>query len=304
MTLKLHGLVAATHTPFDGDGRLDLTAIEKQAGHLLRNGVSIVFIGGSTGECHSLSVEERLSLARRWGDVVRGTALRMVVHVGSNCLADARTLASQAESHGAVAISALSPSYFKPPSLEALIACCGEIAEAAPTLPFYFYDIPTMTGVQFPMPEFLPMAADRVPTLAGIKFTNADLTAYQLCLRCRDGAFDIPWGIDECFLGALALGASGAVGSSYNFAAPIYHRMMAAFSRGDLSSARVEQFRAVQLIRLLSEFGYLAAAKAVMGFLGVDVGAPRLPNAGLAKERRDELRADLEQLGFFDWIRT
>jgi len=32
------------------------------------------------------------------------------------------------------------------------VACCAEIAGAAPALPFYFYDIPILTGVQFSMP--------------------------------------------------------------------------------------------------------------------------------------------------------
>ncbi|MBM3997128.1 MAG: hypothetical protein FJ303_23705 [Planctomycetes bacterium] len=91
MTIKLHGLVAATHTPFDANGRLNLAAVEKQAEHLHRNGVKTVFIGGSTGESHSLTVEERMALALRWSEVVRGSGLRLVVHVGSNCLADART---------------------------------------------------------------------------------------------------------------------------------------------------------------------------------------------------------------------
>ena len=57
MTTKLRGLVAATHTPFDADGRLKLAAVEKQAGHLLGNGVTAAFIGGTTGESHSLSLD-------------------------------------------------------------------------------------------------------------------------------------------------------------------------------------------------------------------------------------------------------
>ena len=303
MTFKLHGLVAATHTPFDADGQLNLAAVEKQAEHLLRTGVNTVFIGGSTGESHSLTVQERLALARRWSEVVRGSTLCLVIHVGSNCLADARVLAAQAQSLGAAAISAMAPSYFKPKSLDALIACCGEIAQAAPGLPFYFYDIPVLTGVQFSMPEFLAVAPDRIPTLAGIKFTNADLMAYQRCLHAQEGRFDIPWGVDEYLLAALALGAVGGVGSSFNFAAPLYHRMMAAFSRGDLGTARTEQYRSVQLIELLAGFGYLAAAEALMSFLGVEVGPARLPNTNLTTQERTRLQTSLERLGFFDWVR-
>jgi N-acetylneuraminate lyase len=304
MNIKLSGLVAATHSPFHADGGLNLSAIEAQAGHLSRSGVKTVFIGGSTGECHSLTVEERLALARRWSEVVRGSDLQLVVHVGSNCLADARVLASQAQALGASAISALAPSYFKPRTLEDLVACCAEVAGEAPTLPFYFYDIPTLTGVRFPMPEFLASASDRIPNLAGIKFTNADLKDYQLCLRSQERRFDIPWGVDEYLLAALALGATGAVGSSYNFAAAVSLRMMSAFSDGDLITARAEQFRSVQLIELLAGFGYLAAAKTVMGFLGVEVGPARLPNANLTPEGITRLRTSLEQLGFFDWVQS
>lgn len=304
MTIKLHGLVAATHTPFHPDGRLKLTVVERQAEHLHRDGVTTVFVGGSTGESHSLTVEERRALAVRWSEVVSGSGLKLVVHVGSNCLADARTLAAQAQQLQAVAISALSPSYFKPKSLDSLIACCADIAAAAPATPFYFYDIPVLTGVQFPMPEFLAVAADRIPTLAGIKFTNPDLMAFQTCLRVQGGRFDIPWGVDEYLLAAVAVGAVGGVGSSYNFAAPIYHRLLAAVGRGDLTAARVEQFRSVQLIELLAGFGYMAAAKALMGFLGVEVGPARLPNGNLTPDQNARLRDRLDQLGFFGWLRV
>jgi len=303
-TITLAGLVAATHTPFSADGQLNLKAVEKQAEHLFRNGVNTVFICGSTGESHSLTVEERLALIQRWSEVVRDSKQRLVVHVGSNCLADARALAAHAQKIGAAAVAALAPSYFKPQSLDMLIACCGDIASAAPALPFYFYDIPVLTGVQFSMPEFLTVAPERITTLAGVKFTNSDLMAYQKCLRIQDGRFDVPWGVDEYMLAALALGMVGGVGSSYNFAAPLYHRIMAAFSHGDLATARAEQFRSVQLIELLAGFGYLAAAKAVMGLLGVEVGPARLPNRNLSSEQHAQLRTALERLGFFDWIRA
>lgn len=298
----LHGLVAATHTPFSADGSLNLNAVEQQAAHLSKNGVGTVFIGGSTGESSSLTTDERKSLAQRWSEVVRGTSLRVVVHVGSNSIADARILAAQAESLGAIAISALAPSYFKPRSLDSLIACCVEIASAAPATPFYYYDIPSLTGVSFSMPEFLAAAKERIPTLVGLKFTNPDLMAYQFCLRANDGHWDVPFGFDEHMLGALAMGARGAVGSGFNFAAPVYNRLLAAFAKGDLETARTEQFRGVQLIQLFASLGYMGAAKAAMKMLGVDVGPARLPNNTLTPEQTSKLRSQLEAMGFFDWV--
>lgn len=300
--LPLNGLIPAVHTPFHDDGSLNLDAVEKQAGHLARNGIRQVFVGGSTGESSSLTVDERLALAGRWATVVRGTGLQLIVHVGSNCLEDSRTLAANAQQLKAAAIAALSPSYFKPRALTDLVGCAAHVAAAAPETPFYFYDIPGLTGVSFPMPEFLEQARERIPSLVGLKFTNPDQMAFQLCLRADGGRWDVAWGTDEYLLSALALGARGAVGSSYNFAAPVYHRVISHFQTGHLAEARDEQFCSVQLIRLLARYGYMAAAKATMGFVGVDVGPTRLPLGALSAEQTKQLRNDLEQLGFFQWL--
>ena len=297
------GLVAATYTPFQADGALNLPMVEQQAAHLLAHGVKLAFIGGSTGECASLTLEERRALAERWFAVARGSALRIMVHVGANALSDARMLAAQAEQLGAAAVSAFAPSYFKPTNVDALVACCADIAEAAPATPFYFYDIPALTGVHLPMPEFLARAAGRIPNLAGLKFTNSDLMAYQFCRESHGRRFDVLWGCDEALLAALVLGARGAVGSTYNFAAPIYHRLLAAFERGDVEAARGEQYRSVQLVRVLAARGYMGCAKAVMGMLGVNVGPARLPNGNPSAEQVTELRQELEQLGLFERLR-
>jgi N-acetylneuraminate lyase len=290
----LHGLVAAVHTPFHADGSLALHAVEKQAEWMLSQQVNTVFVGGSTGESHSLTLDERLALAKRWSEVRHGTPLRLVIHVGCNCLNDAKQLAAQAQNLRADALSALSPSYFKPRSLESLIDCCAAIASAAPNLPFYFYDIPVLTGVNFSMPKFLAQASRSIPNLVGLKFTNSDLAAYLQCLQLDNTQWDLPWGIDEHLLGALATGAKGAVGSTYNFAAQIYHRLIAAFEQSDLQRARLEQLASVQLIECLASYGYMAAAKSTMEYLGVPVGPPRLPNTSLSQSQTQELHQRLE----------
>ncbi|OGV70691.1 MAG: N-acetylneuraminate lyase [Lentisphaerae bacterium RIFOXYA12_FULL_48_11] len=301
-TTPLTGLVAAAHTPFNKDGSLNLEAVESQALHFIKNGMKVAFIGGSTGEVHSLNVDERIRLTQRWLDITRGSELDVIVHVGSNCLLDARTLAAHAQKHGARAMSAFAPSYFKPKTAGALVDCCAEIAGAAPELPFYFYDIPSMTGVNLSMPEFLELGCARIPNLVGIKWTNSDLYSYQVCQHLP-GDFDLPWGNDEYLIAALAVGARGGVGSSYCFAAQIYHRVMKAFAAGDMAAARKEQYCSVQLIKVLYGYGYMGAAKATMKMLGVDVGPARLPNTNPDVEQVARLRADLEKIGFFDWIK-
>jgi N-acetylneuraminate lyase len=300
---RIGGLVAAVHTPFCADGSLKPEAVAQQAAHLEKSGVAAVFIGGTTGECHSLCTVERLELGERWKDAADGR-LEVVVHAGSNCLEDSRRIAAHAESCRARAIAAFAPSYFKPRSLDALVDWCTRIAEAAPFTPFYYYDIPSLTGVSFPMPAFLEKASKSIPTLAGLKYSNPDLAAFQGCLRAEGGSFEVLWGIDEYLLAAMVLGGCGAVGSTYNFAAPIYHRMISAFGKGDMETARGEQWRSAALVALLDGYGYMSASRAVMEMLGVEIGPPRPPFARLPQEGIDRLRADLERMGFFDWVST
>ena len=292
------GLVPAVLTPFDAAGELNLAAVEPHANLLARDGVAGVFVGGTTGEFSSLTQEERLALTARWAAVVKGTPVRLVVHVGANCLPDAKHLAAHANALGAEAIAAVAPSYFKPKSLDVLIAWCAEIAAAAPDTPFYFYDIPHLTGVAFPMADFLEQAPARIPTLAGLKFTNLDLMTFQRVLRVGGGRFDVLFGFDEQLLAAVVLGARGAVGTSYNFAAPMYNRLLLAARANDLATARAEQYRGVELIALLQRHGFLPAAKELMRVRGVDLGPVRLPHVPLTAEQVAHVRRDLAALGF------
>lgn len=293
--MKLTGLVPAVLTPFGAAGELNLAAVGPFAAQLRGDGLRTVFVAGTTGECSSLTLAERLALTERWANV---GGLKVVAHVGSNCVADSRALAADAERVGCAAVAMLAPSYFKPKTLADLIECCAAVASASPRTPFYFYDIPSMTGVSFPMADFLELAADRIPTLAGLKFTNPDLTTFQRLLRVRNGKFDVLWGTDEYLLAALALGGAGAVGSTYNLAAPLFHKVIAAFAAGDLAASRDHQYRAVRLIGKLFEYGHIAACKEAVRARGVDLGGVRLPLANLTPDSAAALRRELDALEF------
>jgi len=299
---KLNGLIAATFTPLRSDGTLNPKGVDAQVDHFLSRRVSGVFIGGTTGECHSLTVEERLALARRWAEVTRGTPLKCIMHVGHHALPDARRLAMEAERLGVHGISALAPGYFKPATLSDLVDVCGAIAGAAPSLPFYYYDIPAMTGVVQPMPEFLELALERIPTLAGLKFTNPDFISLQRCLHLAGESVDVVYGSDECLMAAWAFGVRGFVGSTYNHIAPVARRIMGHLERGEWAEARVEQMLVVEFVRLCARRGYLPAAKAAMGFLGLNCGPVRSPLHALDPAQISELREELDQAGFNAWI--
>jgi N-acetylneuraminate lyase len=298
MSGPLSGLIPACHTPFSSGGGLNLGAVDHQAELLSECGVHGVFVGGTTGEFASLTLDERMTLTDRWCRATDGS-IRVAVHVGHNCLSEAVALAAQARQVGAAAVAAMSPSYFKPASVQALVDYCAPIAAEAEPLPFCFYDIPGMTGVRLKMSEFLYQARFQIPTLRGLKYSNDDLFELQECVRLDHGAFDVLFGLDECLLAGLCLGVRGAVGCTFNFAAPVYQRLMRAFGEHDLEAARAEQGKAIDLIKTLSEFGFLAASKSVMAMLGVDCGPVRPPLRNLTSDERLVLWERLSVLDVF-----
>ncbi len=296
MEEKFKGLIAAAYTPMKADGSLYPDKVESLAEHLFLQGVEGVFVCGSTGEGVALSLEERMETAQRWVEAA-GDSLKVIVHVGALCRQDSVILASHARALGAAAVSAFAPFYYKPPAVEELLDFLAPVAKAASPLPFYFYHVPLISGVDLPPAEVLEKGRERIPNLRGAKYTSKDLGAFQECLALQDGRFDILFGVDEWLLAGLALGAEGAVGSTYNYAAPLYQELILRFKEGDLAEARKLSRRVGDMVRILRRFGVIPGGKAVLAMAGVDCGPPRPPMKALDSGQVKALYKDLKEAG-------
>ncbi|MHC4564784.1 MAG: dihydrodipicolinate synthase family protein [Planctomycetota bacterium] len=299
---KHTGLIAAVFTPMKQDRTLNLEIVPAIAEHLIGDGVQGFYVCGTTGEGPLLSSEERRAVAQAYV-AAAGGRVPVIVQVGHNSLAEARGLALHAGEIGADAISAVAPMYFRPESTEVLIDCLREIASVVPDLPLFYYHIPALSGVNLDVLDLLGRAEKRLPSLAGIKYSALTVHEYQACLDFGQGRYTVLFGCDEMLLSGLSVGASGAVGSSYNFAAPLYTAVMEAFERGDHGEARRLQGLSVQMTRLLYRYRGQPAFKAVMGLLGLDCGPNRLPLKTLSANEIKSMKGELEGIGFFDWAR-
>ncbi len=299
----MQGLIAAPFTPMTEDGGLALDQIEALTEHLVRHRVAGVFVCGTTGESLSLTVEERKAVLAAW-IAASPSGFDVIAHVGHPVLAEAQELARHAQVIGARAIGAMPPTFFRPQTTPDLVEYCRVLCTAAPDTPFYYYHIPSMTGVDLPMYAFLEEGAERIPTLAGLKFTHDDLVEFDRCLTFDGGRFDVFFGRDELLLPSLVMGGVAAVGSTYNFAAPIYHRLINAYRAGDMDAARAEQRLANELIQTFNRFGPLPAQKAIMALLGLDCGPVREPLRTLGSDEMDALAEALNRIRFYEQVET
>ncbi len=300
MSFRLQGIIAAGFTPLEADGSVNLDRIPEVVDFLVGQPVDGLYVCGSTGEGPLLTTEERMAVAGAYVAAVGGR-IPVVVQVGHSSLADARALAAHAGQIGADAISAVAPYYFKPGSTDVLLDCLAEITSAAPKLPFYYYHVPALSGVELDVVELLRQAPERVPSLVGVKYTAPMLDEMQQLIEFHGHRFDILHGRDEMLLSGLSVGAVGAIGSTYNFAAPLYRRVIAAFEQGDLQQAQQYQSLSIVMVRAIFECGGQAALKAAMNLVGPDCGPARLPLVSLSEEQVARLKHEFQAIGVFEW---
>ncbi|HWW40222.1 dihydrodipicolinate synthase family protein [Pedobacter sp.] len=296
---KLTGLIAAPFTPMDNQGEINTSIIPDYYRFLKNNKVTGAFICGSTGEGVSLTNTEKKQIAEAWADCTRQDPdFKVLMFLGGTSVEDCKDLARHARQIGLYAVSFTSPFYFKPANVEVLARMCAEIAAEVPDMPFYYYHIPVLTGVGFAMYDLLKAIEGKVPNFAGVKYTHEDFMDFLSCKHFENGKFDMLWGRDENMLSALILGTRGAVGSTFNYAAPLYFNMINAYETGDFEKARTLQQQSIDMIRLLGKYGGIATGKAYMKLVDIDCGSFRLPVKNMSAEEFKSFKKDVELVGF------
>lgn len=302
---KIEGLIAAPFTPFDQQGELNLDAIPSYYSFLKNNGVVGAFICGSTGEGVSLTFEEKIKVMTAWANLTKhDDDFTLMMFLGGTNIKECQKLARLSENQGVDAISFTSPFYFKPANAKQLALCCAEVAAAAPNTAFYYYHIPVLTGGNYPMIDLLKEVDSLIPNFKGIKYTHEDFMDFLSCLNFNDRKYDLLWGRDENMLSSLAVGSKGAVGSTYNYAAPLYHRLIAAYGTGDMEKANALQQKSIDMITLLGKYGGIATGKAYMKLVDMDCGEFRLPVSNMDDAHFSEFKKDVEKLNFTSFKST
>jgi N-acetylneuraminate lyase len=299
---KTNGLIAAPFTGITMKGGVDLKNITSYANHLKKMGVKGAFVAGTTGEGMFLSNTERLSVIEAWAEQ-KTDDFRIIAHAGSTSIEDAKSFARVSALAGVDAIAIMGPPFIGPNTLEDLVEFCLLVAKAAPELPFYYYHMPVLSGVNFSMSKFLNLAKDKIPNLAGIKFTDNNLMEMSKCISMDNGKWDILNGYDELLIAGLAFGATGAVGSTYNFLAPLYYGIMEDFKNGNMELALEKQRKSIEFIEILVRYGgAIISGKVLMGMLGVDCGPCRLPLHSLSTKEIKQFENEMRAWGLFELV--
>lgn len=294
---KTHGLIAAPFTPMNKDRSINLSPIKDYAQKLKADNVKGVFVCGTTGEGMLMTESERMAVLEKWIDY-QEYDFKVMAHVGTTSSQMSFELAQHAAQNGADAVACMGPLFLQPGRLEELVRFCAEVASGASDTPFYYYHIPTVSGIDISIKDFIVAAKQEIPNLAGIKFTHHNFADFMQCIEIDNGRYDMLNGFDELLLAGLAYGAKGAVGSTYNYIAPHYYQLINDFENGDFETARQKQMLSIKVIEMLNKYGdAIVAGKALMKSFGVDCGPCRLPLRSNENIDSESILKDIQQLG-------
>jgi dihydrodipicolinate synthase/N-acetylneuraminate lyase len=293
MKLEFKGVFPAPPTPVTEDGRINEKALRALLDDNIAHGCGGFWLAGSTGEGPILSDEQRDAAAKISAEVCKGRAL-VIMQVGSMSTASAVKAARTSRTAGCAAVCCLPPLFFRT-SERSIIDYYKAVADAAGDLPFFVYNLPQLTQIEFfaPMMEKLKR---EIPTLKGLKHSAPDFTQIRVFadmgLTCFSGNGALP-------LPALTMGAVGTIDAPLTLAPWHYSELFTAWESGNQKLAQSLQAEVRKYVDLVWMYGSPAdVCKVVLSArLGVDCGRSIPPVNRLTDEQCKDVLRVAEKLG-------
>jgi 4-hydroxy-tetrahydrodipicolinate synthase len=286
MKAPMQGVLTAMATPFDERGGVDADAGRRLAAHLLEHGSHGLVVGGTTGECPTLTDEETIELLRGVRAEV-GEEVPLICGTGTNDTRHSRELTKMAADASADAALVVAP-YYNKPNRAGLRAHFEAVAAAVPELPVVMYNIPSRVVVNMP-PDLLAELAT-VDNIVAIKQANdAELGPIE--------GLSVLAGNDNTFLRVLEFGGAGGITVASHVVGERMREMWEAAQGGDLDRAREIDAQLTPVYEGLSVTTNPIPLKAALEMLGLDAGRLRLPLVPADAEQRAAVKTALEGIG-------
>ena len=291
---SVRGVITALVTPFDAQGKLNESSLERLVEFQIRAGVHGLSPCGTTGETALLTFEERQRIAEIVVRVAKGR-IPVLVQTGAASTAATIALTRHAQTIGASAATVVTPWYFRYGD-DALIQHYVRVAESAPDFPVYLYNIPQLTGNNL-SPTVVHAIADRCPNVVGLKDSSGILAQTIDSAGARGGKFNVAIGSDGLLLSAAVVGIGAGISGNANAVPELFVEFYNAFWRGDLAAARAAQARIQHARRTLKDGNDLSLFKAVLTYRGITAGGVRAPLLNASKEMVDAAIQSLRDAG-------
>jgi len=266
------GACTALITPFDKSGNINFLKLKELIEFQIASGINAILILGTTGECSTISNDEREKIIKFCNYEI-SHRVSLIVGCGSNSTELAKQHLKQAETLGADAALVVTP-YYNKCSQEGLILHYKELAKSS-NLPIIIYNVPSRTGVNI-LPETV-LKLSKIKNIVGIKEASGNMSQIAKILALLSENFAVYSGDDNLTLPMMSLGAKGVISVTSNIEPERVSIMCRYALKGDFFNAK----KIYEYLFNLSEALFFdvnpICIKTYMNLLGFKVGNFRLP---------------------------
>ena len=289
----LRGVYTAIITPFLEDGSLDTEGLKHNIRYQIANGIDGIVALGTTGECPTLSSEEKEMAIIAAKEACGQSPL--IVGTGSNCTAHTIEASQKAEALGADAIMIVTP-YYNRPSQKGIYEHFAAVARAV-SLPIIIYNIPKRAGQNIATDTIVRLS--EIENIVCVKEASGDIAQIADVIErtCRtDPDFTVLCGDDSLTLPTLSLGGHGVISVISNLLPKEMKGLVEAAQFGDYDKAREIHYHLKPLLSALSADTNPMPIKAAMRQCGMPAGGCRLPLCSLDPQVETKIHEELEKL--------
>jgi 4-hydroxy-tetrahydrodipicolinate synthase len=291
MTALVDGILPPMVTRFHDDESIDETGLRSEVRYMLGQGVHGLCVGGSTGEGHTLSIDEICRITEIALEET-DSAVPVIAGIIRDSTRDVIAYGKALKAAGADALQITPVHYLFTSGDDGTYAYYARIAEAV-DLPIVIYNVIPWNTVS---PETLMRLSD-IPQVVAVKQSGGDIHKLADLLLMNDGRLKIYSAVDDLMYPSFSLGADGAIAAILTVLPGQSVALWDAVKRGDHAAALKLHAQLLPAWRAIGTADMPARIKLALEMQGRAAGIARHPILPVSDQGRAEIAAALERAG-------
>ncbi len=282
---KFKGTGVALITPFNENGKVDFSGLQKLVDFQIKNDTNYLVVQGTTAESATLSEEEKTAIIEYILEI-NSKRIPVVLGVGGNNTKEVAKKIDFFSSYKIDGFLSVSPYYNKPTQMGLIEHY--KVISSATDLPILLYNVPGRTSSNISSVTTLKLA-NEISNIVGIKEASGNLEQIMNLIANKPEDFLVISGDDALTLPHIAVGGDGVISVVANAFPKRFSEMVTWALNGNLELARQKHYELLEIIHYLFKDGNPAGIKYILKLINLCSDKVRLPLVNVSPSTASKL---------------
>ena len=282
---KFKGTGVALITPFNEDGKVDFSGLQKLLDFQIKNDTNYLVVQGTTAESATLSEEEKTAIIEYILEI-NSNRIPVVLGVGGNNTKEVAKKIDFFSSYKIDGFLSVSPYYNKPTQMGLIEHY--KVISSATDLPLLLYNVPGRTSSNISSVTTLRLA-NEISNIVGIKEASGNMEQIMNLIANKPEDFLVISGDDALTLPHIAVGGDGVISVVANAFPKRFSEMVTWALNGNLKLARQKHYELLEIIHYLFKDGNPAGIKYILKLINLCSDKVRLPLVNVSPSTASKL---------------